>query len=348
MNFEANNPWLTMQPRGGVVGVFHRFAAVGEVLFVLLALILVARIIFRSFGLIDQDEFLFVENGAPDFRQAAIAESQWHFIRYGLIFLGVYLIGRFRRRQSRLSYGFSTGGHSLLWLIAFGIGAYLVVYIPTISLRFIDHYFDIGPGTPFWSLMKEVDWDRDFWIFMAVSSFLIVPFVEEIAARGYLLGRLRESFSAGGALIIMALMFAAAHTQYHKPDLYSIGTLASVVFFSIVMGYTVYRTQSLIPAIVAHALVNIPMTLTADFVAAGVIVVGVLVFRHSIGENAARLWSVLRATDDWFSILLVAAALAALGATLQVTPWSPYAWLVGLVGLFAASLFVKSAWNADA
>ena len=348
MNVDVNNPWLAIQARGGVVGVFQRFVAVGEVLFVLLAFILVARIIFRSLGLVDQDEFIFVESGAPDFRQAAIAESQWHFVRYGLIFLGVYLIGRFRQRRSRLSYGFATGGHSLFWLIAFGIGAYLVVYIPSLSLRIIDHYFDIGPGTPFWSLMKEVEWDQDFWIYMAVSSFLIVPFVEEIAARGYLLGRLRESFSAGGALIIMALIFAAAHTQYHKPDLYSVGTLTSVVFFSIVMGYTVYRTQSLIPAIVAHALVNIPMTLTADYVVAGVIVIGVFVFRRAIGENAARLLSILRATNDWLSITLVGAAVIALGATLQVTPWSPYAWLAGMVGLFVASLFVKSAWNTGA
>ena len=214
-------------------------------------------------------------------------------------------------------------------------------------MRLFDNFYDIGPGQPFWALMKEVSWDRDFWIFMAVSAFLVVPFVEELAARGYMLGRFRESFSPGGALIIMAVIFAAAHTQYHKTDLYSLGNLFALVWGSLIMGYTVYRTGSLIPAIIAHGLVNIPTALWVDYGVAGFIALLLIAFRSAYAEHGRRLWNILRNTNDWISLVLIAGLVSALGVTLEATPWSPYAWLAGLLSFFVASLFIKSSWAGD-
>ena len=344
MNDDQKTQWLLHQSRGGVKGIFFRFASVGEALFVLLALVLVARILFRSLGFADADTFLFGEGVVPDFRAAAIAESQWHGIRYGLIIVAIYFIGRMRQRGGRTSYGLTTGARSVLSLVAFGVGAFAVMHIPSLALRLTDSIFDIGPGTPFWSLMKKVEWDVDFWIYMAVSSFFVVPIVEEIVARGYLLGRLRESFSPGGALLIMGLIFAAAHTQYHKTDLYSLGSLIALVWGSVIMGYAVYRTGSLIPAIIAHGLVNIPTSLLADYAIVAVIALILFLFRVAIRENAGRLWAILRTINDWISLVLVGAAIIAFGMTLQSTSWAPYAWLAGLFSFFVASLFIKSTW----
>lgn len=345
MNDFSKNPWLAMKPRGGFAGVFLRFVALGETLFVLLGLIVLARFLFGAAGFAGSDEFLFAEDGAPDFRAAAIAESQWHMMRYGLVFLAIMIIGIIRGRRNRESYALTMGGHSLTSLIVFGVGVFTVMHIPSLTLRLVDNVVDIGPGTPFWDLMNDVEWDKDFWLFMAVSSFLVVPLVEETVARGYMLGRFREAFSPGAALVVMALIFAAAHTQYHQANIYALGNLFALVWGSTLMGYAVYRTGSLIPPIIAHALVNIPTSLEADYAVAGVIVLTLFAFRKAYAENARRLGAILVGINDWFSLLIIGAVIVAFGVTLQAAPWAPYAWLAGFLGLFIASLFVKSRWR---
>ncbi len=336
--------WLSHRAKGGAAGAFLRFAALGAALFILLGMLLVARLVFRGLGFADADEFLFGENVVPDFRRAAIAESQWHAVRYGLIFAGVAIIGLIRRRLSPASYGLSLGGRSLPHLILFGVGAYFAMHVPSLALSITDRFFDIGPGTPFWALMDEVPWDRDFWLYMAVSSFAVVPLVEETMARGYMLGRFRESFSPGAALIVMGLIFSAAHTQYHKADVYAVGQLVALVWGSVILGYAVYRTGSLVPPVIAHGLVNIPMKGSYEYLLAGLLILVLILFRRSYGEHAARLWRIMRDIDDWLSLALIAAVVIAFGATLQATPWAPYAWLGGFSALFVASLFVRSAW----
>ena len=207
MKKDSINLWISLEPPSGAHGLFHRFAALGEALFVLLALILIARALIGALGFQSADSFLMTEGRAPDFRAAAMAEGLWHFVRYGLIFVVIFLVGWARRRRSPEAYALTTGGRSVFHLIAFGIGLFAVMHIPSLGLRLVDNVIDIGPGTPFWWLMKTVEWNRDFWLYMAVSSFLVVPFVEEIVARGYMLGRSRESFSQGAALRVSALIF---------------------------------------------------------------------------------------------------------------------------------------------
>ncbi|MEO1241755.1 MAG: CPBP family intramembrane glutamic endopeptidase [Pseudomonadota bacterium] len=345
MEHQQANSWLAHQPRGGLQGMFLRLAAVGETLFVLLGMIVIARLVFRATGLADADSFLFGDDVVPDFRAAAVAESQWHAIRYGLVFIAVIIIGWIRQRRGRAAYGVTTGGHSISWLIAFGVGVFAIIHVPSLILRLADHYLDIGPGTLFWALMKETEWNTDFWLYMAVSSFAVVPLVEEFVARGYMLGRFRESFSPGGGLVVVALIFSSAHTQYHQADLYSIGMLLALVWGSIVMGYAVYRTGSLLPPIIAHILVNVPTSIAADYVIIVLIALTMFLFRGAFGVNARRLWAILRSVNDWPSLAMIGVVIVAFGMTLQATPWAPYAWLGGFFALFVASLFVKSKWS---
>lgn len=325
--------------------MFLRLVAVGETLFVLLGMIVIARLVFRATGLADADSFLFGDDVVPDFRAAAVAESQWHAIRYGLIFTAIIIIGWIRQRSGPAAYGVTTGGYSIRWLIAFGVGVFAVIHVPSLMLRLADHYLDIGPGTPFWALMKETEWNTDFWLYMAVSSFAVVPLVEEFVARGYMLGRFRESFSPGSGLVVMALVFSSAHTQYHHADLYSVGMLLALAWGSIVMGYAVYRTGSLLPPIIAHILVNVPTSIAADYVIIALIALTVFLFRGAFGSNARRLGAIFRSVNDWRSLLIIGLIVVVFGITLQAAPWAPYAWLGGFFALFVSSLFVKSKWS---
>ncbi|MEO0424660.1 MAG: CPBP family intramembrane glutamic endopeptidase [Pseudomonadota bacterium] len=341
------NAWIAMTPiaEGGRAALLRRLAAVGEVIFVLLALTLLARVLFSLLGLTDADAYLFPEQGEADFRGAAGAEASWHALRYGLAFLVVALIGWVRHRRRLASYGVSLGARSPQQLIQHGLVLYAVAHLPSVLLSLADQAFDLGPGLPFWRLMEEVPWDADFWLFMAVSSFLVVPLVEEFMARGYLLGRLRESFSPGGALVVMGVLFAVAHTQYHRADLLSVGNLLTLVYGSVLWGYAVYRTGSLIPPIIAHALVNIPLMPALEPYLLLVMVITVLVARRQIYESARDLGQLFTRTQDWGQVLSVCLLLVAFGATLRI-PNAPYLWLLAFVALFLVSLRTHSRWSS--
>ena len=46
---------------------------------------------------------------------------------------------------------------------------------------------------------------------------------EEFFTRGHLLGRARESFSAGGSLRVASVFFTVVHGQYRHTDLFALG-----------------------------------------------------------------------------------------------------------------------------
>lgn len=93
-------------------------------------------------------------------------------------------------------------------------------------------------GAPLWTAIP-----------MLVVAIAAAPLTEEIAFRGYAMGLLRRHFGAIGAMLISSLMFAAAHLNY---GLYP---TKLVVYFLVGLGLaaTVWRTGSLLPAMVVHS-----------------------------------------------------------------------------------------------
>jgi hypothetical protein len=84
---------------------------------------------------------------------------------------------------------------------------------------------------------------------MLVVSIIAAPISEEIAFRGYAMGLLRRHFGPISAMVISSLMFAAAHLNW---GLYP---TKQAVYFLVGLGLaaTVWRTGSLLPAMVVHA-----------------------------------------------------------------------------------------------
>ena len=93
-------------------------------------------------------------------------------------------------------------------------------------------------GIPAWTLVP-----------MLVVSIAAAPLSEEIAFRGYAMGILRRHFGPISAMVISSLMFAAAHLNH---GLYPTKLL---VYFLVGLGLaaTVWRTGSLLPAMVIHS-----------------------------------------------------------------------------------------------
>jgi len=93
-------------------------------------------------------------------------------------------------------------------------------------------------GIPLWTVVP-----------MLLVSIAAAPLSEEIAFRGYAMGLLRRHFGPISAMVISSLMFAAAHLNH---GLYPTKLL---VYFLVGLGLaaTVWRTGSLLPAMIIHA-----------------------------------------------------------------------------------------------
>ncbi|MBI1393989.1 MAG: CPBP family intramembrane metalloprotease [Alphaproteobacteria bacterium] len=96
---------------------------------------------------------------------------------------------------------------------------------------------------------------------MAVSSFGLVPIVEDLFFRGYHVGALATRYSRAATIFISASVFALVHLQYLRLDLFAILNVASVFVTAAGLAWTVIATRSLLPAMVAHAYANTPRPL---------------------------------------------------------------------------------------
>lgn len=282
-----------------------RLSVIAEVALVLVGGALAARWLSGALSLpvrADRNAVLF-EQATPDWLLAAKLETIQVIVRYSItlgIALGICVwVGRPTRRQA----GLSSGGHPVGRLMLFG--ALMGVLLGTLGQfgQVAQQLFNIGSNTPFWDLMWHSEWTISFWLFMAASSFILIPIVEELFFRAYALGRFREHFSSGGAVLVCALLFWVSHGQYITLDpLLAYYSVLAFVSAS-VMAWSVIHTGSIIPAVIAHTIVNLPMNLLAMFVFCGSGVLLLLLYQRLIIQHLKSYFSMLRETREW--LLLV-------------------------------------------
>lgn len=316
-----------------------RALAIAEPLFLLVAISLLAAQLAPLIGLAnrdDRDAVLF-GNAGPDWVSAAIAESEWLGLRFGLTLLAAWAISAWRGGPTRREASLSTGGRSLLNLIGIGLGVSLVITMPVRAAMAIDMYYPLGERTPMWDLMAQTDWTPQFWLFMAASSFVIVPIVEELFFRAYMLGRFRENFTLGGAAILTAVLFWVSHGQYLTGDPYLAFHSVNVLVGALVLAWVTLHTGSIIPALTAHMLFNIPGQFAwhAGWVVAAIIVL--IAWRRTAWSYTKEIVSLLATTREWLFLIVAAAAV---GVLVTVIRAEPNARLIA-VGIFSM-LFVAN------
>ncbi|MGH7485785.1 MAG: lysostaphin resistance A-like protein, partial [bacterium] len=199
---------------------------------------------------------------------------------------------------------------------------------------------------PFWALEARVPWNTAFWLYMAVGSYLVVPLVEEFFTRGYLLGRVRESFSAGGSLLLASVFFFVAHGQYRHTDILAIGAQISLLLWAAIAAYSVMRTASLVPAIIAHAIINVPMTVTVRWIMLVVSLIALAVWREAVVSWTKGMITTLRQIDDWLPTILALIAIVLLLTTIAMTQWIVYVYVTVLGMLALLGIRQRSAWSA--
>ncbi len=88
---------------------------------------------------------------------------------------------------------------------------------------------------------------------------VLPPLYEELVFRGYMRVRITENFGPMGGVIGTAFLFTLAHGQYYAADALLLAALPCGIFAGLCWAYVAYRCASLVPAMVAHALVNLPL-----------------------------------------------------------------------------------------
>lgn len=335
--------WLALRPDQSFRS---RVAAIAEPVAVILLATVVARLLSDVVGIVDANEYLFREEASPDFMRAARAEGLWHGLRYGLIIAIAVGIGSWRGRRTAASYGLILNRSASSQLIGIGVAIGLIGSLPLQLLHIIHAHVPLGTETDFWQLKARVQWDFEFWAYMAIGSFLVVPIVEEFTSRGYVLGRLREAFSPGAALLLMATFFALAHGQYHRPEILAVGQLLSLALLSLLFGLAVYRTGSLLSAITAHVIINVPLDLAWRYIALAISVAALFLLRREVAQWLTTLKTMMRQTDDWTAALASMAFIAIALLTLRTAPQLPYISLVVFTILAFIGLGVRSPWSA--
>jgi len=146
-------------------------------------------------------------------------------------------------------------------LLAAGVATAALSAWPEMSVQLLDRVYDLGPTVPWRQALFHMSWRRwEFWLFAAVLSWAFVAFMEELFFRGYCQRRLAEDWGDGPAILGTACLFLFSHSQYLFLNLYNVSLLASLFVLSVAVGVVFAWTRSLVPSLLAHSIINIPMT----------------------------------------------------------------------------------------
>ena len=208
--------------------------------------------------------------------------------------------------------GFSRSGYSVAALLVRGLVLGCVAMLPWLALMSANSVLGFGEGVRGWLLIEDAPMSVGFVIFVLAAMVVIPPIMEESAFRGYVRGRLQLAFGPVGAALITAIIFVLAHGHFYGADAVLVGTQVSFIYASFVLAYDTYRSGTIIPAIVAHALMNLPIDrdATGMFSTLTVAAVVVIVARHAVGAGFKQVAEDWAATPAKGNVLLYAAIAA--------------------------------------
>lgn len=224
---------------------------------------------------------------------------------YGSYFLLIIPINWWYRRRGREAYGLTRAGRSSKALVLAGLGAAVLSAWPVLIHTLVDAVHPLGPMAPWRQAFFDMSWRRwQFWLFAGILSYAVIPVVEELIFRGYYQRRLAEDWGDGPAVLGTACFFTFAHNQYLIANTYNVTMIASLLCLAIGLGVVFAWTRSLIPSMIAHAIINVPMT--APWQGALLVVFGVGCF-FVWREGLAAVRQVFAGTKVTACVVLAAA-----------------------------------------
>jgi membrane protease YdiL (CAAX protease family) len=264
----------------------RHLAAIGEIVLVTVAFNLLAALLLRA--LVSPEWLAAGEDyERADLLPGAAAETVRLTARFGIgIVLGFALLW-WRRRVTPAAAGVTRSGRSWSSLVATGVVVWAVATIPFDLLYLLNGVVPLGEGFTFFETAGPL-WARpDFWALWAASALILPPLFEETLFRGYARTRLVESYGPMGAVLVSSLLFMLMHGHFYATDPLKPLTLVVNIVAVICWAYAAYRTGSIVPGMVAHAIGNMPWPRTVGVI--GVLLVVQLVI-IAIARGPVREW----------------------------------------------------------
>ncbi len=134
------------------------------------------------------------------------------------------------------------------WVI-WGLGSYLVATPLVLIVSILNEKIWQGKGgsNPILSIVLDSKDNLAFLLFFLTAA-VAAPLFEEYLFRGFLMPSLMRYFSAGQAIIVSGIIFAAAHL--------SLSELMPLAVLGSILGYVYYRTGNLRASMLLHSLWN--------------------------------------------------------------------------------------------
>jgi membrane protease YdiL (CAAX protease family) len=212
-----------------------------------------------------------------------VLASRQLFIALVLIYLSYFLliipITLWNGQRGVSPYGLTRAGLPWKTLLTVALATSALTQWPVLVHGLVDAVHPLGPMAPWRQAFFDMSWHRwQFWLFAGVLSYAVIPIVEELLFRGYCQQRLAKDWGDGPAIVAVACMFTFSHKQYLIANAYNITQLASLFILAIGLGVAFAWTRSLFPSMVAHAIINVPLTPRWQAVLLALFVVGILCF----------------------------------------------------------------------
>lgn len=194
-----------------------------------------------------------------------LVASRQLFLALILIYLSYFAliipINWWHRRRGPAAYGVTCAGRPWKALLLAALATSVLTQWPVLVHTLVDAVHPLGAMAPWRQALFDMSWRRwQFWLFAGILSYALIPVVEELLFRGYYQRRLAEDWGDGPAIISVACLFTFSHSQYLIANAYNITMIASLLFLAIGLGVVFAWTRSLIPSMIAHAIINFPLT----------------------------------------------------------------------------------------
>jgi membrane protease YdiL (CAAX protease family) len=260
-------------------------------------------------------------------------------------FLLIVPIGWWYRRRGPSAYGLTKASRTWTGLIVLGVGTAAMSEWLVLGIGFLN---SLHPSRtePWRQAFFDMSWRRwEFWLFSAVMSWALIPFLEELFFRGYCQRRLAEDWSNGPAIVGTACLFTFEHTQYQIPNAYNVGMIVGLFVSAIGFGVIFAWTRSLIPAIIAHMIFDIPMTpMWQGLLVIALVMCSLFIWRRGLDIIRETLSTGERAA--YWILGLVGAACAVAGTRVRGLEYMGLGMVVLAVALEFLDLRSKSATTA--
>ncbi len=313
-----------------------RFAALGEVLFCLIAANAVI-VLLRVAGL--TPELFGVSDDPAINARTGLVDGLFIVLKFAaMLAIGLVVFRRFHGLRPA-AVGFGRAGHPWSALVQRGVVLGCVAMLPWLVLMSANALFEFGEGVAGWQQIEDAGLTADFVVFVLAAMVVVPPLMEEAAFRGYARGRLQLAFGPVGAALITAVVFVFAHGHFYGLDVVLIGTQVAFIYASTVLAYDTYRSGSLVPAIIAHAMLNMPVNRDAItmFCELAIVIIVIAIAKNAVGAGFRQLRDDWSATNAQAEVMLFAAIAAGLMvATMLYLP------AAGLLVLFAVSGTIMS------